>query len=139
MFYSITYYWIKGVNMSRLVLKIAYSKRNYRIIEISDNTSYHDLHLIIQSVFEMENDHLYGFARGSQYYGGDLIINGNPFQADNHRVLKMDMFEVGQVFTYLYDFGEDHHFSIQIENVLKSDDEKKYELIKSVGPSLWDL
>jgi hypothetical protein len=125
--------------MSRLVLKIAYSKRNYRIIEISDNTSYHDLHLIIQSVFEMENDHLYGFARGHQYYGGDLIVNGNPFQADENRVLKMDMFESKQHFTYLYDFGEDHHFSIQIENILRSDDERKYELIKSVGRSFVDL
>jgi len=79
------------------------------------------LHLVIQAAFNWWNYHLHEFRTGSLRYG-DLETDDDggypdsPRLFDESEVRLLDFGrEPGLAFTYLYDFGDDWHHRIEIE------------------------
>lgn len=83
------------------------------------------LHLVIQAAFNWWNYHLHEFRIGGLRYGEpDLAdgFEGSPKLFDEADVRLCDFGrEPGTTFTYLYDFGDDWHHTVEIEQHLALD------------------
>ncbi len=84
------------------------------------------LHLCIQAAFNWWNYHLHEFRIGGLRYGDpevdDMGFVDGPRVFDERQVCLRDFdSEPGTAFTYLYDFGDDWHHTIEIEKVLAFD------------------
>lgn len=84
------------------------------------------LHLCIQAAFNWWNYHLHEFRIGGLRYGDpevdDMGFVDGPRVFDEHGVYLRDFdSELGAAFTYLYDFGDDWHHTVEIEKVLAFD------------------
>jgi hypothetical protein len=85
------------------------------------------LHLCIQAAFNWWNYHLHEFRIGGLRYGdpeadGDWATqtSSRTFEEREVRLLDFDR-EPGLTFTYLYDFGDDWHHTVEIEKLLVLD------------------
>lgn len=84
------------------------------------------LHLCIQAAFNWWNYHLHEFRIGGLRYGDpevdDMGFVDGPRVFDERQVCLRDFdSEPGTAFTYVYDFGDDWHHTIEIEKVLAFD------------------
>lgn len=88
----------------------------WRIIEIVEKQTLHDLHKILYNSFDLKGKHLYAFyLSGKRWdpdteYGGPLA--GTPRKAIKATLSKLD-FEKGRVFLYLFDFIKERGFKIE--------------------------
>jgi hypothetical protein len=105
-----------------LVLRVSYRYKPefWREIEIADDQYLSDLHLAIQRALGWDNDHLYSFYTGKRPYDEKTEI-GAP---GAHARRRADAVTVGalelrtrQKFLYLFDFGDDHLFDIQVMKI----------------------
>ncbi|NTV99764.1 MAG: plasmid pRiA4b ORF-3 family protein [Oscillochloris sp.] len=110
-------------NESRtLVLRVAYRYKPeiWREIEIADDQYLSDLHLAIQRAFAWDNDHRYAFYTGKRPYDSKTEI-GTPDSNAHRRADKVSIGEMElrtrQKFLYLFDFGDDHLFDIQVMKI----------------------
>lgn len=85
------------------------------------------LHLCIQAAFNWWNSHLHEFRIGGLRYGDPETdqdwatdTSSRTFDEREVRLLDFDR-EPGLSFTYLYDFGDDWHHTIEIEKLLALD------------------
>jgi hypothetical protein len=84
------------------------------------------LHLAIQAAFNWWNAHLHEFRIGGLRYGDldsdDMASEDGPRLFDEREVTLRDFdHEPGNTFTYTYDFGDDWHHTVQIEERLALD------------------
>lgn len=84
------------------------------------------LHLAIQAAFTWWNYHLHEFRIGGLRYGDpevdDRGTEDGPRVFDEREVRLRDFDrEPGAPFTYLYDFGDDWHHTVEIEKLLALD------------------
>jgi len=93
----------------------------WRRLVVPGNWHLGQLHLVIQAAFNWWNYHLHEFRIGGLRYG-DLEADDNGVYPDSPRLF--DEVEVrlldfgrgrGTVFTYIYDFGDDWHHQVEIE------------------------
>lgn len=81
------------------------------------------LHLGIQAAFNWWNCHLHEFRIGGLRYGDvqlpeEVAPEGDP-RTFNEREVRLSDFEgAGTVFVYIYDFGDDWHHTVEIEELL---------------------
>lgn len=78
------------------------------------------LHLAIQAAFNWWNYHLHEFHIGGLRYGDAAIsdegsVAGDPRVFDEREVRLRDFSSAGVEFTYIYDFGDDWHHTVEIE------------------------
>ncbi|NNJ08997.1 plasmid pRiA4b ORF-3 family protein [Chloroflexales bacterium ZM16-3] len=105
-----------------LVLRVAYRYKPefWREIEVADDQLLSDLHLAIQRAFAWDNDHLYSFYMGKRPYDTKNEI-GSPGADARRRADRVTLGELGlrtkQKFLYLFDFGDDHLFDIQVMKI----------------------
>jgi hypothetical protein len=84
------------------------------------------LHLCIQATFNWWNYHLHEFRIGGLRYGdpeaddGGFVDGPRVFDEREVRLRDFDC-EPGTTFTYLYDFGDDWHHTLEIEELLALD------------------
>ncbi|HEY6559768.1 MAG TPA: SEC-C metal-binding domain-containing protein [Polyangiaceae bacterium] len=92
----------------------------YRTLELSGAHSLHDLHLAIQSAFELDDDHLYAF-----------FMNGNPWDTEfgywsapdsageksSEATLDDLALCPNKRFLYLFDYGDEHLFAVRVVRV----------------------
>lgn len=83
------------------------------------------LHLAIQAAFNWWNYHLHEFRIGGLRYG-DVGVLTEDATADDPRVfdfreVRLLDFEQGAAFNYIYDFGDDWHHSVVIEQFVAVD------------------
>jgi hypothetical protein len=88
------------------------------------------LHLTIQAAFNWWNYHLHEFRIGGLRYGdvaalADGSFEDDPRIFDEQEVRLRDFAGVGTRFSYLYDFGDDWHHTIDLEELLSHDDPPK--------------
>ena len=125
----------------------------YRILEVSENSSFSDLHEAIFDAYDRYDPHLYSFfLTGKDTKNMRAIIqapeithpqNTEDFMGYGQRkrsAAKTRLKDVGlapkDVFHYLFDFGDDWWHRIRVEGVLESTAKRKYiKIVKSVGPS----
>ena len=127
--------------------------RLYRIIDISENASFEDLHEMIFMAFDRCDHHLYSFFMTMEDSKNFRKIYDSPQITHPHNV--EDFMGLGQkklsaaktqinavelkekdVFHYLFDFGDDwwHRIRVQKIGALQSKG-KHIKLVKSVGRS----
>lgn len=125
----------------------------YRIIEVSENCTFDDLHDAIFQAFDRFDEHLYSFFITrkdikdirSIYDApeiahpmslGDIIgFEKMKKSTAKTRIGDADLNEK-DVFHYLFDFGDDWWHRIKVQNINETKSNKKYlKIIKSVGES----
>jgi hypothetical protein len=129
-----------------LKVALAYSTKIWRKIALREGQTLHDLHNIIFDAFDRDDEHLYSFffphAPGkfnlhkihevSTEYTYSLDgegIEGNEAQnAAMTTIASLGLAE-GQVFYYLFDFGDEWWHEITVEKTGGSADEGKYPRI----------
>lgn len=119
------------------ILKVSLDKNIWRMIKLSHNTTFHELHLIIQQAFDFDNDHMYAFYTGSSYRNGKEFYSANPLgESDEYEDLTIEDAEIykGQQFVYLFDFGDMWEFKIQVMDFIE-DEETDAKIIESKGES----
>jgi hypothetical protein len=85
------------------------------------------LHLVIQAAFNWWNYHLHEFRIGGLRYGDPDSddwgheTSARTFDEREVRLLDLDR-EPGLTLTYLYDFGDDWHHTVEIETLLALDE-----------------
>ena len=97
----------------------------WRRVLVPEAFSFEEFHVVIQIAFGWENYHLYQFSE-TGYTSGEVIgiVEENPLgflfdgprTRDASQVPLSEVFgEVGQTYTYIYDFGDDwiHHITLE--------------------------
>lgn len=102
------------------IFKVILRRGLWRRIQISPRHSLHDLHLAILEAYEFGDEHLYAFFmegkpwQGTAYWGPHNDCG--PY-AEKTKLESLNL-EHKQKFLYLYDFGDEWKFSVQLEAVL---------------------
>ncbi|MDR6553033.1 plasmid pRiA4b ORF-3 family protein [Paenibacillus qinlingensis] len=100
-------------------LRITLHTKCWRTIRISSHHTLHQLHIAIQSAFDFEDDHLYAFFMDGQswsrfaFYSPD---DGEEPGADEAELGELNL-RIGQTFLYIFDYGLEWHFQINVESV----------------------
>jgi hypothetical protein len=89
------------------------------------------LHLTIQAAFNWWNYHLHEFRIGGLRYGDvvafeDGSCEGDPRVFNEHEVHLRDFMGPGTTFAYVYDFGDDWHHTVELEEFLSLEDIPKH-------------
>ncbi len=118
--------------------KVCSDKETYRVLELGGNHTFDDLHLMIQHVFDFDDDHLYTFfmdgkrwSKSADSYSSPRCLDEVPATAI--KIGQAGLFE-GKNFLYLFDFGDEWQFKIFVEAVLPNAKEPDSPtLISTVG------
>lgn len=92
----------------------------WREIEMAEDQTLEDLHLMIQEAFEWDDDHLYSFFMSGKRGDRESEI-GSPWsdsKRHTHQVTieNLDLKEE-QVFLYLFDYGDNHEFDVRVVKI----------------------
>lgn len=94
----------------------------WRRVEVSSKLTLERLHDVLQIAFGWQDMHLHNFTVGEALYGS---IGGDPWEAwerkpiDERKVTVRDLnLRVGQVFQYLYDYGDEWEHEVVVSRVL---------------------
>lgn len=114
-------------------LRVAYAATpdDPAIITLGDQHTLADLHDAIQRAFNWDADHLYSFFLSGQPWDAaseyamhlDTLAPGGQAPAGLASATTCDSLGLqrGQTFLYLFDYGDEHHFDIQVETVSPAD------------------
>jgi len=92
----------------------------WRRVVVSTGTTLHELHRIIQLMFEWYDYHLYEFTvSGVKYQAPDSESEGEDSTRTRIAQLRLS---TGLEFTYVYDFGDDWLHRITVESLTKVND-----------------
>jgi len=120
------------------ILKVSLDKNLWRMLKLSHNNTFHELHLLIQRAFDFDNDHMYAFCTGTSYRNGKEFYSPNPLgESDEHEDLTIEDAEIykGQQFVYLFDFGDMWEFKIQVMDFIENEETDLPQVIESKGKS----
>lgn len=98
----------------------------YRSIELRAIQTLDDLHNAIQTALGWDNDHLYVFTLGGDNKNRDetVFMFYSPRTNDDNTadtvVLGELGLKVGTIFSYLFDFGDDHLFDVKVIAINKN-------------------
>ena len=112
------------------VFKVLLKRGLWRRIKIPSNHTLHNLHEAILEAYDFDNDHLYAFfMEGKPWKGTAYWSPQNDCGPYANRIkLKSLNLELKQKFLYLYDFGDEWKFSVQLEAIL----EEEVSLLKPI-------
>ncbi len=101
----------------------------WRQIIIPDNYTFHQLHQLIQLIFGWENYHLYQFSpKGYGSHPTITIPSKEDWEKPDMNALKTKLNKVfikeKQIFSYIYDFGDDWIHQITVEKILPDEIKK---------------
>ena len=120
-----------------LKVKFKYAKRIWRKIEMAGPQTLHHLHLAIQDAIEWGEDHLYSFFMSNRSWdrGSEFA---SPYAEDGRRAHQVRLddldLEPGQKFLYLFDYGDDHEFEVEVVEIRSEAPAGQYpKLLESKG------
>jgi Plasmid pRiA4b ORF-3-like protein len=104
-----------------LKVKFKYDKRTYRTIEMRSEETLEDLHDAIQSAWRWDSDHLYSFFMNGQR-GDERYRFSSPWEEDvvwwaHEGVLGALGLTLKHKFLYLFDYGDNHEFEIEVVGI----------------------
>jgi len=101
----------------------------WRDIEIAEDQTLEDLHLIIQQAYDWSDDHLYSFFMSGEAWDQGSEI-GSPWSESSghtHQVAIGDLsLKPRRSFLYLFDYGDNHEFDVQVLKVNPSSPQGNY-------------
>src|SRR5688500_3521184 len=92
----------------------------YRTLELSGAHSLHDLHLAIQTAFELDDDHLYAFFMNGNPWDTEFGYWSSPDSAgEKSTEATLDDLALcpNKRFLYLFDYGDEHLFAVRVVRV----------------------
>ncbi len=111
---------VTTVNGNVYIFKVSLNGRTWRKIKIASTHTLHHLHLAIQDAFAFADDHLYAFFTDGKPWSQNAYWDkedGKQPSADKAVLKKLEL-EQGTRFLYLFDFGDEWKFTIQLEEIL---------------------
>ena len=117
------------------VVKVLLRRGVWRRIQLSSRNTLHDLHEVILEAYGFSDDHLYAFFmegkpwKGKSYWSPQ---NDEGPYADKIKLGSLNL-EIKQKFLYLYDFGDEWMFSVQVEKVSETDTSILKPIIETRG------
>lgn len=101
------------------LFKVLFNPNCWRTIALSDQHTLKDLHDWIQTAFDFNDDHLYAFYMDnlpfSHHCYNSPIDDDGPFVQDV--TIGELRLELGQQFLYLFDFGDEWQFAVQVHAI----------------------
>lgn len=105
------------------IFKVTYKRGVWRRIRLSSAHTLHHLHEAIQEAYDFDDDHLYAFFMDGKPWTGKTYwsphSDGPPY-ADKTLTGMLGL-KRGQRFLYLFDFGDEWNFNVQVDKILQSD------------------
>jgi Plasmid pRiA4b ORF-3-like protein len=109
-------------------------------VAVADTVSLYRLHMIIQKLVKFDNDHMFAFyPKGKEsnasgdFYVSEPGLLGEGKAVDMFTLGQMSLY-VGQKMLYVFDFGDNWQFKIDVLGIDHNAKPKKdYELLKSTG------
>jgi hypothetical protein len=110
----------------KLRVTYASSPDDPAMIDLGERHTLADLHLAIQDAFDWDADHPYSFFmsgkawdRTSEYAA---VSDGSPDErlAKQASLANLEL-SVGATFLYLFDYGDEHHFTVRVEQIEERD------------------
>lgn len=122
-----------------------YENEIYRIIHIPYYMRLADLGYVILSIFDTMAYHLFDFTIKKQRYHCEVKrIMGEYFEDDKFALdyeLAGFNFKKNSKFSFCYDYGENYEFTIQVLDIIKTDDLvdiEDIEVIDGKGNGIWE-
>jgi hypothetical protein len=118
------------------LFRVSLGKGTWRKVLTSASHTLEDLHHAIQRAFEFDDDHLYAFFLGR--FRDDDSTYYCPRYEEGYSTAEVKIGELGlrqgQVFTYLFDFGDEWIFKIKLEEIRNTDLKFPYpRIVESKG------
>ncbi len=92
----------------------------WRTIEIAENQTLHDLHDAIQEAVDFDADHLYSFYMSGKAWDSETE-HASPYADSRSSAARVRIGDLGlrmkQRFLYLFDYGDEHHFEVQLVGI----------------------
>jgi hypothetical protein len=120
------------------LFRVALSTGLWRKIELSSNDTLLELHNAIQTAFQFDSDHLYSFFMDGVRWSDEKFTS--PFEEEGPHVDEVRIGELGltkgQTILYLFDYGDEWHFHVTLEEILQDKPHpKKPRIVESKGKS----
>ena len=104
------------------IFKVSLDRKTWRRIKLSSAHSLQHLHQAIQDAFDFYDDHLYAFFMDGKPWSENVYwdkrCDDKP-SADKAVIGKLGLVP-GKQFLYLFDFGDEWRFNVQLEEILDS-------------------
>jgi hypothetical protein len=102
-------------------VKCFYKKRIWRQIEIRENQSLADLHQAILECYNLDPGHLYSFFMSNKFW--DVRTEITHTAARRKKIGQLEL-GINQKFAYLYDFGDEYRFEVEVVAALQERNRK---------------
>jgi hypothetical protein len=118
------------------LFRVVVSKGVWRKIELSSNHTLLDLHHAIQDAFDFDSDHLFSFFMDGVPWSDEKF--SSPDEDEGPHVDEVKIGELGlgkgQTILYLFDYGDEWHFHVTLEEILQDKPHpKKPRIVESNG------
>jgi hypothetical protein len=113
-----------------------------RVIAVRDDLTLVDLHYALQSAFGWDDDHLYAFWLGGQFWTTADEHYTRPCRGDEpaapaerSAAIRLDRLGLaeGQRLAYVFDFGDEWRVRLRVDGVVDHDGLASPRLIEAVG------
>ena len=116
--------------------KVSLDKHTWSKIQLSSHDTLHDLHRLIQQAFEFDDDHMYSFFMDGEPWSKNAFkcpFDDEGPSADEVEIGELDL-TYEQSFLYIFDFGDEWRFSIEVLEIKNQVTDKfEAEIIESKG------
>ena len=113
--------------------KVSFEKNIWRKVILSSQHTMENLHEIILKIYNFDNDHLYSFFMDGKKWSMDCISSPD----DDSYGAKADIVKIGDVgfikgqrFLYLFDYGNEWQFLIEVEDIKETNPESFQPYLK---------
>jgi hypothetical protein len=87
-------------------------------IRLSGDNDLQDLHNKIQNAYGWDNDHMFSFFMNNKIWDRSSEFSGNPMgEGSANRLLKNLNLKSGHKFLYVFDYGDEHCFQIDVLSI----------------------
>lgn len=108
--------------------KLFYNKRVWRQYELKGDHTLHDLHEAVFEGFDLEPGHLYAFFMSNKAWDSSSEFSDPQADGPNAKKAKIGSLDLPlkKKFLYIYDFGDEHRFEIELVDIKEVDKGAKY-------------
>ena len=104
----------------------------WRDLELAEDQTLEDLHLIIQQAYDWGDDHLYSFFLSGEARDQSTEI-GSPWSESSWHTHQLEIgqldLQLGQTFLYYFDYGDSHEFDVMVLRINYAAPSDKYPKI----------
>jgi hypothetical protein len=95
------------------------------------------LHQFIQKAFKWDDDHMFSFYMDNDFGSSNQEYSANPYGEGSAEIaIKALRLKEGQIFSYLFDYGDSHEFQVEVLSIEEPDSEKNHtSLFERFGPA----